>query len=226
MPVNVLSAVVWLAATTAAGAAALSETESSAPPRRRLDGQRPGQEMSEEQAVNQLKVMGITVGLGALRCVVESQSVPGARAEAIALYPLAIDDFMHQLAFFCFVFTLHRTHAHSPTHTTTHNVTYAVLGTVVLLSAIAVVTTVVLMYFTFKKDSARKAREAAEDALREEQNLKVIAKIRRKTQQRRSLMTRATKKITLIRALESSTPESEDAKEVGGIPEWRAALHT
>lgn len=222
---NVLSAVVWLAATTAAGAAALSETESSAPPRRRLDGQRPGQEMSEEQAVNQLKVMGITVGLGALRCVVESQSVPGARAEAIALYPLAIDDFMHQLAFFCFVFTLHRTHALTHPHHT-HNVTYAVLGTVVLLSAIAVVTTVVLMYFTFKKDSARKAREAAEDALREEQNLKVIAKIRRKTQQRRSLMTRATKKITLIRALESSTPESEDAKEVGGIPEWRAALHT
>jgi hypothetical protein len=96
---------------------------------------------------------------------------------------------------------------------------------VVVLSAIAVVTTVVLMYFTFKKDNARKAREAAEDALREEQNLKVIAKIRRKTQERRSLMTRATKKITLIRALESSTPESEDAKEVGGIPEWRAALH-
>ena len=117
---NVLSAVVWLAATTAAGAAALSETESSAPPRRRLDGQRPGQEMSEEQAVNQLKVMGITVGLGALRCVVESQSVPGARAEAIALYPLAIDDFMHQLAFFCFHTSPHaRTHPPTP-HTQCH----------------------------------------------------------------------------------------------------------
>jgi hypothetical protein len=76
--------------------------------------------MSEEQADNQLKVMGITVGLGALRCVVESESVPGARAEAIALYPLAIADFMHPLAFFCFVFTLHRTHAHSDTLTHTH----------------------------------------------------------------------------------------------------------
>jgi len=30
---------------------------------------------------------------------------------------------------------------------------------------------------------------------------------------------------SVIQALESSTPGGKDAKEAGGIPEWRAAFH-